>query len=321
MKARLEAQLPTDDHWCFEVKLDGIRAIAVKTGKKVALYSRRPRDISAEYPEIVSALASLPVHSLVLDGEIVALESGGRTSFQALQNARSEGRGKQSLFYYCFDLLHMDGRDMMGLPMQQRRAILTAVLPGGNRLVRLAPILEGTPTKIWSTVEKMGYEGVIAKQKDSVYESGRRSGAWMKIKRLNEQEFVIGGYTPPEGSRAFFGALLLGVYEGEKLAFVSRVGTGFNNRSLKSLFDLFQPFKIETCPFWNLPTQRSGKFGQGVTQAEMRRCVWLKPRLVCQVRFLEWTGDNSLRQPVFIALRQDKKPREVVRERAAQAAL
>lgn len=317
MKARLETELPRSADWLFEVKLDGIRAIAVKDGSRVQLWSRRPRDITAEYPAIVRAIGELPVQNAVLDGEIAALDSKGRTSFQAWQNSRSNAADPAELVYYAFDLLQVEGRAVTALPLTQRRASLEILIRTERGPLRLSPLIEGTPTHVWKVVEQQGFEGVIAKQRHSPYEPGRRSGAWLKIKRQNEQEFVIGGYTAPEGSRTHFGSLLLGVYEGAKLMFVSRVGTGFNFGQLKTLHQLFQPHRTEVCPFANLPTRRAGRFGQGVTAADMRRCAWLKPKLVCQVRFLEWTGDFSLRQPVFLGLRDDKKPEDVVRERAA----
>ena len=165
-----------------------------------------------------------------------------------------------------------------------------------------------------SEVKRLGLEGLIAKQPASKYEVGRRSGAWVKLKCVNEQEFVIGGYTPPKGSRDHFGALLVGYYERGKLIFASKVGSGYTQASLRQLFNTFKPLRRETCPFVNLPTRRTGRFGQGITASEMTLCTWLEPRLVAQIRFTEWTSDGGLRHPVFLGLREDKRAKEVTRE-------
>lgn len=159
-------------------------------------------------------------------------------------------------------------------------------------------------------------EGLIGKRKDSVYEPGRRSGAWIKLKLVSEQEFVIGGYTDPEGSRTHFGALLVGYYEGGTLKFAGKVGTGFDRLGLRLLHGKFEKIGSEECPFVNLPEAKGSRYSPGLTAAEMKRCHWLKPKLICQIRFSEWTRDGKLRQPVFLGLREDKDAKEVVREKA-----
>jgi bifunctional non-homologous end joining protein LigD len=312
MKARLVSELPTGDEWLFELKLDGIRAVAVKQGRNVRIFSRLPRELTAEYPKIVEALQRLPARDAVLDGEIAALDPKGFTSFQLLQNRRSSQ--SLNILFYVFDLLHLDGRDLKNVPLVQRRELLEALMAKSTGPLRISAAMQGPAPQIWKEVTRLGLEGVIAKQKNSLYESGRRSGAWIKVKTQAEQEFVIGGCTPPEGTRKYFGAILVGYYQGRDLIFASRVGTGFDHATLKSLHALFLQHRTATCPFSNLPTQRAGRFGQGVTAAEMSRCTWLKPKLVGQVRFQEWTADGSLRQPVFLGLRTDKAPEEVVRE-------
>jgi bifunctional non-homologous end joining protein LigD len=171
--------------------------------------------------------------------------------------------------------------------------------------------------KLLQKAQKLGLEGLIGKREDSVYEVGRRSGAWIKLKLHQEQEFVIGGYTDLEGARKFFGALLVGFYEKKQLKFCGKVGTGFNEKLLKSLFAEFQKIARDGCPFINLPEQRPGRYGAGVTKAEMKRCHWIEPQLVCQIKFSEWTRDEKLRQPVFLGLREDKNASEVGRERPA----
>jgi bifunctional non-homologous end joining protein LigD len=314
MKARLESKLPQTRDWMFEVKLDGIRAIGVKDGRHVSLFSRRPRELTSSYPEIADALAKLQPKRLAIDGEIVALDAAGRTSFQTLQNLNREPKNRGSVFFMVFDLLNLDGVDLRSAPLLQRRSTLEKVVGQGSGPIRLSATLNAPPGKIWKLVLKFGLEGIIAKQRSSAYESGQRSGAWVKVKAQQEQEFVLGGYTPPQGTREYFGSVLVGYYSGNKLMFASKVGTGFDRERLRSLHTLFAAHQTPDCPFANLPTQRLNRFGQGMTAAEMRRCTWLKPRLVCQVRFLEWTQDQSLRQPVFLGLRDDKKPTQVVRE-------
>ena len=165
-----------------------------------------------------------------------------------------------------------------------------------------------------SELRELGLEGVIGKRESSTYEPGRRSGSWIKLKLVLEQEFVIGGYTDPEGSRQNFGSVIVGFYEGKKLHFAGKVGTGFNTVLLRKLHSQFKKIASESCPFVNLPVPRGNKWGQGITASEMKYCHWVEPRLVCQVKFTEWTRDNRLRQPVFLGLRDDKDAMEVVRE-------
>ena len=314
MMAQLADKLPAGDEWLYEVKLDGIRAIAVKVGGSVRLYSRRPREITADHPAIVEALHKLRIDQLVLDGEIVALAPEGRSSFQLLQNFRSKAT---PTFYVLFDVVNVSGINVASHPLESRRKLLEKILPKNKGPLRLSPLLHGQTNRIWREVQRLGLEGIVAKQKLSYYESGRRSGAWRKIKAQHEQEFVIGGYTAPRGLRKYFGAVLVGYYEGRKLLFASGVGTGFDTRSLRSLYDLFQKYRTAACPFSNLPAPRKNRYGGGLTAAEMKRCTWLKPALVCQVRFYEWTRDGNLRQPVFLGLRNDKRPTQVKREQAS----
>jgi bifunctional non-homologous end joining protein LigD len=170
--------------------------------------------------------------------------------------------------------------------------------------------------KLLKYAEKLGLEGLIGKRKGSLYEAGGRSGAWIKLKLQQEQEFVIGGYTEPEGSRSHFGSVLVGFYQGRNLCFAGKVGTGFNRQLLEEMHAKFKGITQQTCPFADLPEVRGGRSGQGITATQMKRCHWLQPILVCQVKFAEWTRDARLRQPVFLGLREDKSAKEVVRERA-----
>jgi bifunctional non-homologous end joining protein LigD len=313
MKARLESVLPHEKDWLFEVKLDGIRAVAVKDHGRVRLFSRLPRDLTPDYPVIADAVRSLPADRLVIDGELVALDDEGRSSFQLLQNRRRIGSG-QRVVYYLFDLVNLSGRDLRSLPLTQRRGFLEALTRNATGPLRFSHALDAPAPKVWKEILRRGLEGVVAKRADSKYEAGRRTGAWIKVKAQQEQEFVIGGYTPPQGNRKYFGALLIGYYAGHDLIFASRVGAGFDHATLGSLYRRFQTLRIAKCPFAIWPPSRTNASRWGMSVAEMSRCLWLRPDLVCQVRFFEWTRDGNLRQPVFLGLREDRRATEVRRE-------
>jgi bifunctional non-homologous end joining protein LigD len=315
MKARLVNTLPGDEQWLLELKHDGYRALAVKNGSEVELWSRNQKRLNHAFPSIAEAMRRLPVERLVLDGEIVALGEKGHGSFQLLQN-RERITDDASLVFYAFDLLNCDGRDTRGLPLESRRELVRRLIVDAGEPLRFSVDLPGTPGDVLAEVKRLGLEGIIAKKHGSLYETGRRSGSWLKLKCVNEQEFVVGGYTEPKGSRDFFGALLVGYYQGDELLFASKVGSGYSQARLREMFNSFKPLQRRTCPFANLPTRRSGRFGQGITAAEMKLCTWLEPKLVAQVRFTEWTSDGGLRHPVFLGLRDDKKAAEVVRETA-----
>ena len=315
MKPKLVKAVPAQGEWAFEVKFDGYRVIAVKNGRKVSLYSRNVKPLRV--PEISEAIEALPCRSAVLDGEIVALDENGRPSFQLLQ-AREMGDpvgGEAALICcYLFDLIHVDGKDLRDLPLTERREQLAALLNGVGDPLRYSTNLPGDAAMVLEKVKAAGLEGMVAKRMDSRYEPGLRTGAWLKLKCLNEQEFVIGGYTEPQGSRSHFGSVLVGYFENQKLRFAGKVGTGFNERLLESLFRRFQGLRISGCPFTDLPSKSAGRWNQGITPAQMKRCTWLRPEVVCQVKFSEWTRDGKLRQPVFLGIREDRSAREVVRE-------
>ncbi len=313
MKAQLVDSPPPGD-WTYEIKFDGFRALALVENGGVRLLSRNEKDLGEKFPEIADAVARLKVRSAVLDGEIVALDKKGRSSFQLLQ-AFELGQERPPIFYYVFDLPRLNGDDLRGLSLVERKARLKRLLKKPPKALRYSASLEGDVVRLLQEARKAGLEGLIGKRKDSVYETGRRSGAWIKLKILQEQEFVIGGYSDPEGSRTHFGALLIGVYEGKFLKFMGKVGTGFNEALLSALHEKFLKIPAEKCPFSNLPENRSGRYRSGITAPEMKRCHWVKPEIVCQVKFSEWTRDGKLRQPVFLGLREDKEAREVARER------
>jgi bifunctional non-homologous end joining protein LigD len=301
-------RLPEGSPWLYELKLDGYRAIGAKSSGRVRLWSRNENDFSARYPAIAAALATLPDETVV-DGEIVALDEDGRPSFHALQN---HGSSKISLIYYLFDVPVLSGHDLRKETLETRKKYLEErVFPNLAEPIRASPALPGTLADLIQAVKQQGLEGLVAKRRDSRYESGERSGAWLKM-RVNEgQEFVIGGYTV--GGRAF-DALVFGYYEGDKLMYVARTRNGFTHSLRESLMRKFQGLETNDCPFANLPESRSGRWGQGLTAAKMKDCRWLKPVLVGQFEFREWTPDNHLRHSRFVALRDDRKATDVKRQ-------
>jgi bifunctional non-homologous end joining protein LigD len=312
MKARLVASPPAGE-WSYEIKLDGFRALALKQGSQIRLLSRNEKDLGGEFPELVDGLAQLSVKEAIIDGEIVALDPKGRTSFQLLQ-ARALGQQRPAIFFYAFDLLQLEGKDLRHEPLLVRKTNLEKLLKHSPDVLRFSPSLGGNAAQLLKQARRLGLEGLIGKQNDSIYETGRRSGAWVKLKLHREQEFVIGGYTEPEGSRRHFGALLVGYQAKEGLHFAGKVGTGFNDKMLENLHTQFIKLAIPRCPFANLPEPKAGRYSQGITAAEMKRCHWVKPKLVCQVKFSEWTQDGKLRQPAFLGLRSDKDSKMVIRE-------
>lgn len=277
--------------WIYEEKYDGYRILAYKEGARVRLLSRNAKDRTRTYAAIAEAVRALPSRVLLLDGEVVAFDRRGVSRFQLLQ------RGHARPAYAVFDCLYQDGRDLRREPLATRRRVLEGAVPGRAPL-RLARRLAGNGLAAYRLAKRRGFEGIIAKDVAAPYVQGR-SGKWLKVKVRQEEEFVVGGYTAPEGARKRFGALLLGAHDGNgKLRYVGKVGTGFTEQSLDSLARTFRPLIRQTSPFADRPRAR------GVT--------YLSPRLVAQVAFEEWTADWKLRQPAFLGLRNDKKPEEVV---------
>jgi bifunctional non-homologous end joining protein LigD len=248
-----------------------------------------------------------------LTGEIVALDEKGRSSFQLLQDVAQE---EAPIVYYAFDLLRLNGKNLQALPIEERKAQLEELLKKPPAMIRYSVSFTKDIEELLGRARELGLEGLIGKRAGSRYEAGKRTGAWIKLKLHLEQEFVIGGYTDPEGGRKYFGSLRVGFYEGKNLKFAGRVGTGFSDQLLRSLYSDLEKIRIEQCPFFNVPAVGRSRWDQGLTAAEMRRCHWVKPIMVCQVKFTEWTRDDRLRQPVFLGLREDKKASEVMREKA-----
>jgi bifunctional non-homologous end joining protein LigD len=299
--------LPEGANWLYEIKLDGYRALAIKSGGKIHLRSRNDNDFASRYPGVVKALAALPDET-VIDGEVVALDETGKASFNALQNY---GSAKAAVFYYVFDVLMLEGRNVMGAPLTVRRVLLeNEVLPRLSDPIKYSSELHARLTDLIPAAKEQGVEGLIAKRRDSRYEPGERSGAWQKMRLNQGQEFVIGGYTP---SPRNFDALIIGYYEGAELLYAARTRNGFSPASRAGLFRKVKPLEVKECPFSNLPEKKAGRWGAGLTAAKMVECRWLKPVLVGQFEFAEWTPDNHLRHSRFVGLRDDKEARSIIR--------
>jgi bifunctional non-homologous end joining protein LigD len=315
MKARLVENPPATGDWIYELKFDGIRLIVVKTGEKVSLLSRNENELGGRFPEIVEAVKNLPASECVIDGEVVAVDEEGRSSFQLLQAREMEGR-KSPVYLYAFDLLQLDGKSLISFPLEARKSVLNQLCAGAGDPIRYSSNIGGDAKALLDEVKRRGLEGIIGKQRNSTYEPGRRSGTWIKLKCVNEQEFVIGGYTPPEGSRKHFGAILVGYHnKDKKLVFAGKVGTGFTAKSLSMLHKKFRSQERSDCPFADLPSKQNGQWVLGITPSMMRKIHWVTPVYVCEIKFAEWTRDKKLRAPVFVGLREDKRPSEVIRER------
>src|SRR6202521_705278 len=305
------SKLPVGLEWLWEVKLDGYRALAVKSGTGVALFSRRRKSLNRQFPYIVDALADLPAGTVV-DGEVVAIDESGRPNFNLLQNSRADASRIQ---YYIFDLLCWKDRDLTRVPLVERRALLKSAFVIREGRIRVADYFEAAPNALLSAVREQRLEGIIGKRKDSVYQPGKRSGAWIKYRVNRGQEFVIGGYFPgPHG----FDSLIIGYYEGDKLIYVARTRNGFVPASRRQVFSKLRHLVTPTCPFGNLPDTRRSRFGEELTAEKMKKAVWLRPEAVAQIEFLEWTEGDRLRHSKFVGLREDKNPRNVVKEQAGK---
>ncbi len=276
--------------WVYEEKYDGYRILAYKEGANVTLYSRNAKDRTESFAQVARAIATLPDRTLLLDGEAVAFDSKLVSRFQLLQ------QGDVPYVYAVFDCLYRNGRDLRNEPLTARRESMEDAI---GDTVHLFPSrrLESNGLKAYETAKRKGWEGVVGKEVSAPYVEGR-SAKWLKVKIKQEEEFVIGGYTAPAGSRSHFGSLLLGAYRGRDLHYVGRVGTGFNNKTLSALHRKFQPLVQKKSPF--------------VAPPRIKDSTWLAPKMVAQVGFQEWTDDQKLRQPVFYGLRDDKKPTEVL---------
>lgn len=295
MLATLTRDYFSDPEWLFEPKLDGIRCLAFKRGGQVKLLSRNQLDLTHGYPEVGRALENQRVQDFIIDGEVAAVK-GDVTSFSLLQQAR---RQKVPIVYFVFDVIHLHGHEVARVDLRRRKKLLEDAFKWGGPLSFVSHV-EGDGEEFYEVACARGWEGVIAKRASSKYTAGR-SREWLKFKCSNEQEFVIGGYTDPQGQRAAFGALLVGYYEDGQLRYAGKVGTGFDAATLQGLLGKMEPLSRSESPFAGKPPLRKGVH-------------WVRPRLVAQIGFSEWTSDGRLRHPRFLGLRRDKKASEVVRE-------
>lgn len=299
-------KIPQGAGWTHELKLDGYRIEAIKTGGKVSLYSRRGNDLTQRFDYVAHALQSLPDET-VIDGELVALDEQGRPSFNLLQNVRSAA---SHITYYAFDILIHNAKSVMALPLSQRRLILEEVFQPTAH-TGLSHVSNSTAAEMVQFVRSHGLEGVIAKRADSRYQPGKRTGLWTKTRINLAQEFVIGGYIP---SHLGIDSLVVGFYKGKDLHYAARVRAGFVPATRRQVFDTIKHLQSVRCPFVNLPEKTAGRWGEGFTAEKMEKAVWIKPEAVALIEFLEWMGGDHLRHTKFVSLRDDKDPRKVVRE-------
>lgn len=299
--------------WTYEVKWDGYRALAYINKGKSELLSRNLKSFTEKYYPLAAVMDSWSINA-VLDGEILVIGEDGKANFSALQNWRSEIDGE--LVYYAFDLLWYEGKDITGLPLSERQAILKEILPANDDHVRLSQVFDANGMEFFAAAQKMGLEGIMAKKANSTYSVDARSKEWLKIKVNQRQEVVIGGFTRNEGTAKQFSSLLLGVYENGKFEYVGKVGTGFSDKKQKEMMAMFDPLITDKIPFDTKPdVNKPSRFRPNPPKAT---ATWLKPELVCEVSFIEVTSDGVFRHPSFEGMRSDKKASEVVRETASQ---
>ena len=299
MKAVLWDEPFSDPDWIFERKLDGVRCIAHRDGNGVRLVSRTDRSMNGDYPELVEALQAEPCDDYVIDGEVVAFDSRGITSFSRLQRRHRE---RVAIFYYVFDLLRLGREDVRELPLRERKAMLRQALRFEGH-VRFSPHRNEHGEQLFRDACRKGLEGLMAKRAGSPYRA-TRSSDWRKLKCHAEQELVIGGYTAPQGSRTDFGALLVGYFEDGRLSYAGKVGTGFDRATLRELGARLRKLERDDPPFVDVHPIPRGTH-------------WVEPELVGQIAFTEWTRDGRLRHPRYLGLRSDKPAADVVRERPA----
>jgi bifunctional non-homologous end joining protein LigD len=308
MQCLAVAKLPQGPDWEYEIKFDGYRALGIKGGGRVRLMSRNGNDFSARFPSVANALSKLP-DDTVVDGEIVALDETGRPSFNVLQNYNHSATPLQ---FFAFDLLHLAGKNLRDRPLDERRELLRAkVMPRIQGEILFSESLEASAAEVVAAVKKEGLEGVIAKRRASLYEPGRRSAAWVKMRINKGRELVIGGYVPAGKN---FDSLIVGYYDGDDLIYVARVRNGFVPALRAKVFERIRKLEIKTCPFSNLPQRDKGRWGQGLTADKMAECRWAKPHLVAEIEYADWTDVNHLRHSKFVALRDDKPAKHVRRE-------
>jgi bifunctional non-homologous end joining protein LigD len=304
--ATLVDTAPDGDDWLHERKFDGYRIVGARDGTRVTLYSRRFNDWTAQLPGVAAAIAALPARRVVIDGEVAVLRADGTTSFQDLQNAFGAGP-RAHVTYFVFDLLAIDDRDLTGEPLERRKQALAALIArapaAATDVIRYSDHVVGGGPGFFTAACEIGLEGIVSKRRDQPYAPGRGPG-WLKTKCIQRQELVIGGFTEPEGDRRGLSALLVGTYDGDALIYAGKVGTGFTARTLEQLRAALEPLIDDASPFSPAPPR-------AWTGPRVR---WVRPALVAEIAFSEWTADGRLRHPSFKGLRTDKPPREITRE-------
>jgi DNA ligase D-like protein (predicted ligase) len=309
MECTLVPALPQSSDWTYEVKLDGYRAIGVKTNGETILYSRNHKNFNKRFPQIAEALHDLPADT-VIDGEVVALDDSGRPDFHGLQHFTATA---SRIRYFAFDLLVLNGRDLTKLPLTERRRLLAGIKIRSS-WIRVSEQFDISADQMLAAVRQQGLEGVIAKRKDSLYEPGKRTGSWSKFRVNRGQEFVVGGFFPgPHG----VDSIIVGYYRGKDLVYVARVRNGFVPATRRMVYEKLKI--IDGCPFVNLPETGRARWGDLLNAEKMKKCVWVRPKLVAVIEFLEWTEGDRLRHSKFVGLREDKDPREVVKEHAGES--
>ena len=300
--ATLTDKPPSSDEWFHELKFDGYRLLCHLEGRQVHFWTRNRKDWTAKFANVGKAIKALPVKTAILDGEIVALDSTGRASFQRLQNSINKGGGS-GLIFHIFDLIYIEGFNLTHCPLRERKRVLAELLEplGDTGLLRYSDHIEGNGAQFFKEACKHGLEGIVSKQADSVYES-TRSRNWLKIKCIRRQEFVIAGYTLSDKGLPF-SSLVLGFYDRGKLIYAGRAGTGYSNQMRVDLKKKLDKIVVDKRPFEQIPKD-----------PDLRRAVWTEPKFVGEVAFSEWTDEGVIRHPSFQGLREDKKPKDVVRE-------
>jgi DNA ligase D-like protein (predicted ligase) len=311
MECLAVSKLPDSAEWVYEIKLDGYRALAINCEGKLSLYSRKRKSFHRQYVHILDALRELPSNT-VLDGEIVALDDAGRPNFNLLQHFRAEA---SRICYFVFDLLVYQDRDLTQLPLIERREILRTKFQFQSPLIRITQYFETSVGTMLQSAREQGLEGVVAKRKDSRYEAGKRSGSWAKFRLNAGQELVIGGYVP--GAHGL-DSIIVGYYKESELIYVARVRNGFVPATRRQVFAKLQPLVSPDCPFANLPETHKGRWGTGLTVEDMKKCIWVRPEVVAQIEYLEWTEGDHLRHAKFTGLREDKNARSVSKEHGAE---
>jgi len=311
MECLAVSRLPDGPQWVYEIKLDGYRAIAVRSGGNLNLLSRRGNSFNRQYPGVLGGLADLPDNT-VIDGEVVALSEAGLPDFNLLQHYRAEVR---RIHYFAFDLLFYGGRSVIHLPLVERREMLARLEFESPKII-ITKYFEASAASMLQSARAQRLEGVIGKLRDGRYEPGKRTGSWVKHRINAGQELVIGGYIP-----GTYGveAIIVGYHRGTELIYVGTVRNGFVPATRRHIFEKVRSLVQPDCPFVNLPEKHRGRWGDGLSADDMKKCVWLRPELVAQIEFLEWTESDHLRHSKFSGLRPDKDPSTVLKEHAGES--